>query len=64
MTDRLDALFGARSLVFIGGASAEAAIEVVKRAGFDGTMFAVNPRREALAGVPTVPDLELSLIHI
>ena len=57
MTERLSALFRARSLAFIGGASAEAAIEVVKRAGFDGTIFAVNPRRETLAGVPAVPNL-------
>ena len=58
MTERLSALFRAQRLAFIGGASAEAAIEVVKRAGFGGKIFAVNPRRETLAGVPAVPDLE------
>ncbi|MEM7405325.1 MAG: acetate--CoA ligase family protein [Pseudomonadota bacterium] len=57
MSSRLNRLFRPRSLAFVGGDSAAAAVEVARRGGFDGTLQAVNPRRQTLAGVPTVPDL-------
>ncbi|MGF1666356.1 MAG: acetate--CoA ligase family protein [Acidimicrobiia bacterium] len=42
------------SVAFIGGERAAFAIEQSRLLGFDGPMWAVNPSRDALAGVPTV----------
>ncbi len=51
VANRLDRLLRPRSLVFIGGAAAELAVEATLSFGFDGDIWAVNPRR-ALRGVP------------
>ena len=52
VTGRLDRVLRPRSLAFVGGKAAELAVEASLSFGFDGEMWAVNPRR-TLAGVPT-----------
>jgi acetate---CoA ligase (ADP-forming) len=44
-------LIAPRSIVFIGGLEAEVAIRVTRQLGFPGTIHAVNPHREQLAGI-------------
>ncbi|WP_420623267.1 acetate--CoA ligase family protein [Candidatus Poriferisodalis sp.] len=56
MSGRLDRLLRPRSLAFIGGTAAELAIEACRSFGFDGEMWAVNPRHE-LRGAPTVASV-------
>ncbi|QGX97565.1 CoA-binding protein [Roseovarius faecimaris] len=46
-----------RHIAFVGGTDAGIAIGEARRAGFAGQMWAVNPRREHIAGVPCLPDL-------
>ena len=52
VTGRLDRVLRPRSLAFVGGKAAELAVEASRSLGFDGEMWAVNPRR-TLAGLPT-----------
>lgn len=47
-----------RHIVFIGGRYAIIAIDEARRRGFDGEMWAVNPKRSDLAGVPCVASIE------
>ncbi|WP_423923574.1 acetate--CoA ligase family protein [Candidatus Poriferisodalis sp.] len=56
MSERLDRLLRPRSLAFVGGTAAELAIEASRSFGFDGEMWAVNPRHE-LRGAPTVASV-------
>ncbi|WP_108862253.1 acetate--CoA ligase family protein [Ruegeria sp. Alg231-54] len=44
-----------RSIAFIGGRDATIAVREARRRGFAGQMWAVNPRRTDLKGVPCVP---------
>jgi acetate---CoA ligase (ADP-forming) len=56
----LKRLFSPKSIAFIGGNSAAAAVEQCIRGGFDGEMWGVNPRRNDMAGKPcfaSVADL-------
>ncbi|MEM8689896.1 MAG: acetate--CoA ligase family protein, partial [Pseudomonadota bacterium] len=53
----LQRLLAPKSIVFIGGAEAEIALSGTLKLGFEGKIFAVHPKREHLAGVPTVPCL-------
>ncbi|MEZ5775230.1 MAG: acetate--CoA ligase family protein [Hyphomicrobiaceae bacterium] len=48
----LDRLLSPRTIAFVGGRDAEVAVKEARRAGFGGIMRAVNPKREALGGVP------------
>ncbi len=48
----LKRLFSPKSIAFIGGKDAAAAIRQCQRVGYNGTIWAVNPRREELAGLP------------
>ncbi|MEM1198530.1 MAG: acetate--CoA ligase family protein [Pseudomonadota bacterium] len=50
-------LLAPKSIAFIGGAEAEVALRGTLKLGFEGKIFAVHPKREHLAGVPTVPTL-------
>ncbi|WP_299848880.1 acetate--CoA ligase family protein [uncultured Roseovarius sp.] len=43
-----------RHIAFVGGADAAVAIGEARRAGFAGAMWAVNPKRTELAGIPCV----------
>lgn len=45
------------SIAVIGGKTAAKAIEQTRAIGFDGPIWAVNPGREALAGVPCYPSV-------
>ena len=45
-------LLSPQTAAFIGGDGAAAAIRQTKAVGFDGEIFAVNPSREDLGGVP------------
>ena len=45
-------LIAPRSIAFIGGREAETAIRVTRQLGFPGTIYAVNPRLDELAGGP------------
>ncbi len=51
-------LLAPKSIAFIGGAEAEVALRGTLKLGFQGKIFAVHPKRETLAGVPTVPSLD------
>lgn len=50
-------LLSPRHIAFIGGNDAVIAIGEARRAGFQGEMRVVNPRRECLAGLPCLPDI-------
>ena len=47
-----------RHIAFIGGRYAIIAINEARRREFDGKMFAVNPTRTDLVGVPCVASIE------
>ncbi len=51
---RLQRLLNPRSIVFVGGAECAVAIERTRALGFEGRIWAVNPRRKQLGGVDTV----------
>ena len=40
-----------KSIAFIGGGYLEECINLTRRAGFDGQLYAVNPKRETLGGI-------------
>ncbi len=50
-------LLNPRHIAFIGGADAGVAIGEARRAGFAGLMWAVNPRRESLAGLACLASI-------
>ncbi len=45
-------------IAFIGGTDAAVAIGEARRAGFQGEMWVVNPRRDTLAGLPCVASID------
>lgn len=51
-------LLSPKSIAFIGGSEAEVALEGTLSLGFPGKIYAVHPKRETLAGVPTVPTIQ------
>ena len=55
---RLQRLLNPRSIAFVGGRECAIAIERTRALGFDGKIWAVNPRRSELAGIPTVAAVE------
>ncbi|MFO1088703.1 MAG: acetate--CoA ligase family protein [Hyphomicrobiales bacterium] len=60
MSARLSRLLWPKSIAFIGGGEAEVALRKTKDLAFPGAIYAVNPKRDQLAGVPchkTVADL-------
>lgn len=52
MVPALKRMLSPKSVAFIGGAEAEVALKVTKKLGFEGRIYAVNPRRAEMAGVP------------
>lgn len=50
-------LLNPKHIAFIGGADAAVAIGEARRAGFEGQMWVVNPKRETLAGIGCVPSI-------
>ncbi len=50
MSARLSRLLWPKSIAFIGGGEAEVALRKTKDLGFPGAIYAVNPKREQLAG--------------
>jgi acyl-CoA synthetase (NDP forming) len=46
-----------RHIAFIGGRDATIAINEARRRGFQGQMWAVNPKRLDLAGIPCVASI-------
>ncbi|WP_120501669.1 acetate--CoA ligase family protein [Roseovarius sp. EL26] len=50
-------LLNPRHIAFIGGSDAAIAIGEARRAGFAGKMWVVNPKREAMCGLPCVANL-------
>ena len=46
-----------RHIAFVGGRDATIAINEARRRGFAGKMWAVNPNREELAGLPCVASI-------
>ncbi len=54
----LDRLLNPRQVAFIGGAQTLVAINEARRRGFTGEMWAVNPKRAELAGLPCFTSLE------
>jgi hypothetical protein len=51
----LERLLSPKSIAVVGGRFAENVIRQTRRIGFSGPIWAVNPKRESLAGVPC-PD--------
>ncbi|WP_137391326.1 acetate--CoA ligase family protein [Rhodoligotrophos defluvii] len=49
--DRLHRLFRPKSIAFIGGREAEIALRRTQELGFPGRVYAVNPKREEMAGL-------------
>ncbi len=69
--ERLRRLINPRSIVFVGGGTVEPAIVYVRRLGFSGNLYALNPRRDEIAGVqcfrkaadlPEIPDAAFVLV--
>jgi len=54
---RLQRLLHPRSIAFVGGSECAIAIERSRALGFEGRIWAVNPRRPQLGGVPTVASI-------
>ena len=54
---RLQRLLHPRSIAFVGGSECAVAIERSRELGFHGRIWAVNPRRPQLGGVPTVASV-------
>jgi len=56
--DNFERLINPRHIAFVGGVDAEIAIGEAKRAGFNGLIWPVNPRREKLGGYECFKTLE------
>lgn len=56
--DRFKRLLSPRSIVVIGGSAAEAAVRECREFGYQGDIWPVNPKREAMAGIPCIPTLD------
>ena len=54
---RLQRLLNPRSIAFVGGRECAVAIERTRALGFDGEIFAVNPKRAELAGLKTLASV-------
>ena len=54
---RLQRLLHPHSIAFVGGSECAIAIERTRALGFEGRIWAVNPRRPQLGGVPTIPSI-------
>lgn len=54
----VDRLLNPRQIAFVGGAQAIVAINEARRREFPGEMWAVNPKRPELAGLPCFASLE------
>jgi acetyl-CoA synthetase len=54
---RLQRLLHPHSIAFVGGSECAIAIERTRALGFEGRIWAVNPRRPQLGGVPTVTSV-------
>ncbi len=54
----LERLLRPLSVVVIGGREAEKCLVECQKIGFEGTLYAVNPRREQLAGIPCYRHIE------
>ncbi len=57
MVPALKRMISPKSVAFIGGQEAEVALKVTKKLGFAGRIYAVNPRREQLAGVKCLASI-------
>ena len=54
MTRSLTPRLNPKSIVFVGGNECEVAIRRTRELGFAGKIWAVNPKREQLGGIPCV----------
>ncbi len=54
---RLQRLLHPRSIAFVGGSECAIAIERTRALGFEGRIWAVNPRRPQLGGMPTIASI-------
>jgi acetyl-CoA synthetase len=55
---KLQRFLNPRTIAFVGGAECAIAIERTRALGFDGRIWAVNPRRPQLGGIATIPSVE------
>ena len=55
--DRLIRFLNPKSIAVVGGKESERVLEQCQKLGFDGPLWAVNPRRKSMAGIPCVSDL-------
>lgn len=58
MTGELDRLLNPRTIAVIGGKEAQRVIEQCDKFGFDGTIWPVNPKRQAMRGRPCLSSLD------
>ncbi len=54
----LSRMLNPKSIAVVGGEDAAKAIHECQKLGFSGELWAVNPRREALAGIPCFPSVD------
>ena len=57
-TAKLEVLLRPKSIAVFGGASAAKVIDQCQRIGFDGQLWAVNPKRSEIEGVKCFPSIE------
>lgn len=57
MSRNLTPLLHPKSIVFIGGGECDVAIQKTRDLGFTGKIWAVNPKREQLGGIPCIKSL-------
>ncbi len=58
MPRSLHSLLFPRSIAFIGGKECDVAIRNTRALGFEGKIFAINPRRDKVGDVATIPSID------
>jgi len=58
LKENFERLLRPRHIAFIGGADAEVAIGEAKRRGYTGSIWPVNPKRDAMAGISCFASLD------
>ena len=55
--ERLIRCLNPQSIAVIGGREAEEVLWQTQKLGYQGEIWALNPRRESMAGIPCLPDI-------
>ena len=54
----IDRFFSPKCIVVIGGSEAESVIYQSRQLGYEGTIYAINPKRSSLCGIPCLRTVE------